>query len=71
MKGRSSFLMLTSVVMIYSACTSEQFSHNLYEGGRIQNEALKPTPYADTLRGKGKPMSYDQYGKERQETIDK
>ena len=63
MKRLPGFLILTFVVMDFSACTAEQFSRNVYEGTRVHNESLKSTPLENS---KGEPMRYDQYEKERQ-----
>lgn len=65
MKKLPAFLTLIFVVMVFSTCSNEQFSRNVYEGARVHNESLKSTPLENS---KSEPMSYDQYEKERQST---
>jgi hypothetical protein len=63
MKRLARFVMLTFAVLVFSACTAEQLSRNLYEGASVHNRSLKSTPLENS---KGEPMSNDQYEKERQ-----
>jgi len=62
MEKLSILLIVTFVVMVFSGCTAEQFSRNVYEGVRVHNESLKSTPLETS---KSEPMSYDKYEKER------
>jgi hypothetical protein len=62
MNNSLSLLIIAFVITAVSACTSEQFSRNVYEGARVRNESLKSTPLEQS---KGGLPSYDQYEKER------
>jgi hypothetical protein len=57
------FAIATVAAALFSACTTEQVSRNVYEGIRVHNESLESTPME---KMKGRTMSYDEYEKERQ-----
>jgi len=55
-------LILAFWVTIFSGCTCDRMSRNVYEGSRVYNESLKSTPLE---KPKNDLPGYDEYDKER------
>jgi len=49
---------------VLAACTSDQLSRGIYEGGRAYEKSIKSTPLEKSKSGL---PSYDQYEKERRD----
>jgi hypothetical protein len=47
---------------VLAACTTDQVSRGVYEGGRAYNKSIESTPLE---KSKSELPSYDQYEKER------
>jgi len=50
------------LVTVFSGCTFEQISRNVYEGAKVYDKSLKSTPLEKSTSDL---PSYDQYEKER------
>jgi hypothetical protein len=63
MKALRRLLGFAFAAIVLSACTTGQFSRNVYEGAAAHNESLKPTPLGNP---RAESVGYDQYEQERQ-----
>jgi uncharacterized lipoprotein len=63
MKNAVRFLLIVLATTVLSACSTQQFFRNAYEGIRSYNDSLRGTPLEVS---KDPSVSYDQYRAELQ-----